>query len=565
MGDRFCRFYRFLIEFIQKYYRPLFVAAGLTLAVFCFYRLDVKYVDSWDEARHGVNAYEMIQNQDFIRHTYNYEVDDWNLKPSLSYWGILAGFLLFGYNVFALRFYSAAAYLLTGIACGLFVGRRSRTGGILVMGFFCANTLPLYAHLARAGDADSLYLLLFTISMLSMLYIPKNKKCLYLCGLCFSLAFLTKSWHAGMIAVIGGLYLLITREICRVRLKEWGIFLGCILAPLVLWFGWRYRADGFDFLKQMIRVDLLARTGSENFEGHSFPFSFYWETVFGNGDYIYPWIVGICGVGIVAAFLIWAFRKEKKRIDKERLQELLGLILWFCVVFFGFSLMGTKLIWYCYPAIVPLFMIAALLLGKFLEAGVKGSPRRKEGQEEQAALEIPGKAVRAGNQGRVGRLEEAGNPQKAGCVGGNRKRVFLTVGQFLLAVGCIVLNIYFMRFTYNTVIRDAKEDDFQDFIRVSVSQSSPYAGRDAYLAVAGEHPERIGEWDQNRLFLAEISGNFRCKDGGLEAFWESDRASVLFLTLEDYLAHEEQMEEWGCQQLWRDREHPYVLVGKQRR
>ena len=122
-----------------------------------------------------------------------------------------------------------------------------------------------------------------------------------------------------------------------------------------------------------------------------------------------------------------------------------------------------------------------------------------------------------------------------------------------------------MRFTYNTVIRDAKEDDFQDFIRVSVSQSSPYAGRDAYLAVAGEHPERIGEWDQNRLFLAEISGNFRCKDGGLEAFWESDRASVLFLTLEDYLAHEEQMEEWGCQQLWRDREHPYVLVGKQRR
>lgn len=529
--DRFCKFYRFLIGFIQRRYRILFIAAGLTLAVFCFYRLDVRYVDSWDEARHGVNAYEMIQNRDFIQHTYNYEVDDWNLKPSLSYWGILTGFILFGYNVFALRFYSAVAYLLTGIACGLFVGRRTRTGGILVMGFFCANTLPLYAHLARAGDADSLYLFFFTIAMLSMLYIPRNKKCLYICGLCFSLAFLTKSWHAGMIAVIGGLYLLITGEIRRIRLKEWGIFLGCILAPLFLWFGWRYQADGFDFLKQMIRVDLLARTGSENFEGHSFPFLFYWEQVFGNGEYIYPWIVVICGAGIPAGLLIWRFRKEKRRLDKERFQELLGLVLWFLVVFFGFSFMGTKLIWYCYPAIAPLFMIAALLLGKFLEAGVKGSPRRKEEQETPVA-------------------------EKTG------KRAILALGQMLLAIGCVVLNVYFMRLTYNTVIRDAKEDEFQDFIQVSVSQSSPYAGRDAYLAVAGEHPERLGEWDQNRLFLAEISGNFRCKDGGLEAFLESDRASVLYLTLEDYLAYEEQMEEWGWERLWRDREHLYVLVGK---
>ena len=49
--------------------------------------------------RHGVNAYEMIQNGDYIQHTYNYQVDDWNLKPSISYWGIVLGFRLFGYSV----------------------------------------------------------------------------------------------------------------------------------------------------------------------------------------------------------------------------------------------------------------------------------------------------------------------------------------------------------------------------------------------------------------------------------------------------------------------------------
>lgn len=142
-------------------------------------------------------------------------------------------------------------------------------------------------------------------------------------------------------------------------------------------------------------------------------------------------------------------------------------------------------------------------------------------------------------------------------------RMLFTIGQMLLAVGCIILNVYFMRVTCHTVLRDAKGDDFQDFIQVSVSQRSPYAGRDAYLAVAGEHPEELGKWDQNRLFLAEISGNFRCRDGGLEAFLESEKASVLYLDLEDYLALEGQMEEWGCERLWRDREHLYVLVGKE--
>ena len=88
------------ITFFEKYFWFLFAASCLTLAFYCFRCLDVQYVDSWDEARHGVNAYEMIQNGDYIRHTYNYEVDNWNLKPSVSYWGIVLGFRLFGYSVF---------------------------------------------------------------------------------------------------------------------------------------------------------------------------------------------------------------------------------------------------------------------------------------------------------------------------------------------------------------------------------------------------------------------------------------------------------------------------------
>ena len=114
------RLYRALLHVFEKYYWIFFALAVCTLAFFCFRCLDVQYVDSWDEARHGVNAYEMIQNGDYIRHTYNYQTDDWNLKPSVSYWGIVLGFRLFGYSVLGLRFVSALAYLAAGIACALF-------------------------------------------------------------------------------------------------------------------------------------------------------------------------------------------------------------------------------------------------------------------------------------------------------------------------------------------------------------------------------------------------------------------------------------------------------------
>ena len=82
------RLYRGLLRLFEKYYWVFFAAACLTLAFFCFRCLDVQYVDSWDEARHGVNAYEMIQNGDYIRHTYNYQTDDWNLPSATgeSFW-----------------------------------------------------------------------------------------------------------------------------------------------------------------------------------------------------------------------------------------------------------------------------------------------------------------------------------------------------------------------------------------------------------------------------------------------------------------------------------------------
>lgn len=60
-----------------------------------------------------------------------------------------------------------------------------KTGFPSYDGFLTANYYPFKAHLVRAGDADGLYLLLFTLAMLAMLKVREDHRWLYACGLCF--------------------------------------------------------------------------------------------------------------------------------------------------------------------------------------------------------------------------------------------------------------------------------------------------------------------------------------------------------------------------------------------
>lgn len=113
-----------------------------------------------------------------------------------------------------------------------------------------------------------------------------------------------------MIMAIGGICLLANGEMLRFKKKEWGGFLLSVFVPLLLWFGWRFTKDGLFFLKNMIKVDLLARTGSTNFEGHQFPFSFYYDMVFGAEGFIYRWQLLICVVGILCGPVIYVAKKS---------------------------------------------------------------------------------------------------------------------------------------------------------------------------------------------------------------------------------------------------------------
>lgn len=475
------RFYHSLLTFIEKYYWIWFAFLTAMTAFLCFRCLGIGAIDSWDEARHGISAYEMIRNKNYLVNTFMGDADYWNVKPPLSFLTIAAGFSLFGYTAVGLRFFSALSYLVTVLFTGLFARRYGKITSLLTMLFLTANYFPFKAHLVRAGDADSLYLLLFTLAMLSMLKIKENQRWLYVCGLCFSLAFLTKSFHAGMIAAVGGLFLLLTGEMKKMRPRIWAGFLATALLPIFLWAVLRFQYDGMTFFRKMYEADLAGRTASGGLEGHGFPFTFYLTSIFWNFDYIY----GFLSLAVILGILYLLIRPIRKADTPMPGTDQKGILLWLFVPLLGFSLVSTKLMWYVYPCIVPLCLLASVFLVHFLK-------------ETKAPA-------------------------------------------WLLLACLVILGSGTGKFIWNNYadnVRGARSNDLQTFVSEQFDREDERTGSVVYLDAYDPFLyANTTKWEQNMRLLGMMEGDLQCEDGGAKAFLENDGDCLLILSipfLEDY-------------------------------
>jgi 4-amino-4-deoxy-L-arabinose transferase-like glycosyltransferase len=337
------------------------VMVMFALAAFnLFYQLGNFPIYSWDEARHGVSAYEMLKSHNFIVNTYRGHADYWNLKPPLSFWAIIAGYKLVGFNALGLRVFSAVFALLTMIIVAGFTykryGKAASIISILVLG---TCTQYITNHAARTGDADSLFIFLFSVSVISLLQLDQNRKWLYVSGLAFALAFLTKSWHAGNIAIIIALYLFLTRKYKQLTVQNWILFLMCMAAPIVIWGAIRFQYDGLRFFQGMVYYDLLHRS-STTIEGHVGGPSYYFLIV--SRFFIY-WIL------VLALLGIWFIYARKGSFTFIKKQEVIGLGLWVLIPFILFTFAKTKVRWYIMPVYPPLSILAGALAGKLLQKG----------------------------------------------------------------------------------------------------------------------------------------------------------------------------------------------------
>jgi 4-amino-4-deoxy-L-arabinose transferase-like glycosyltransferase len=272
----------------------------LAIAAFnLFYQLGKFPIYSWDEARHGVSAYEMVRNHNYIVNTYRGNPDYWNLKPPLSFWTIIAGYKIAGFNALGLRIFSAIFAFLTIIMVAAYgYKKHGKLASIISTVVLLTCTQYITNHSARTGDADSLFIFLFTIAILSLLLWEQNNILLYVSGLAFAFAFLTKSWHAGNIAIIIGLYLFLTGKYKLLTLRNW-ISLGiCMILPILIWGFIRYQYDGVTFFKGMIMYDLLHRS-STPIEGHIGGVFYYVSII---SRYFINWIYVICILGLLFLF-----------------------------------------------------------------------------------------------------------------------------------------------------------------------------------------------------------------------------------------------------------------------
>lgn len=348
------------VRFIKQLQKRSIIPFILLLAVFmfvAFYRLGAPKIENWDEARHGVNAYEMLANHDYILSTYGFSPDYYNLKPPLSYWLIALSYKTFGFNAFALRFYSALSYFLTGVLVSLSLKKHHGNISSLVSLLLFTMSYDLFIHqMARTGDADALYVLFYTIAMLSTIeYVDKEKpKYLYFASFAFSLAFLTKSFHAGCIVVTMAMILLLSKKLRTLSWKTWLVSIACALLPILVWASARYGKDGFTFIKAMFSYDFFART-SQSLEGHT---GSYWYYVQGMLDY---WSVSVSLVLLLIGFHIQV--KSRTQIPARYI----AYITWGIIPLVLFSIAKTKLLRYVYPANIALIIIGSISFSNFLQ------------------------------------------------------------------------------------------------------------------------------------------------------------------------------------------------------
>ncbi|MBY9080434.1 glycosyltransferase family 39 protein [Paenibacillus sp. HN-1] len=336
----------------------LLVLIGFNL----FYRLGAMPIEDWDEARHGVSAYEMLRKGSYMINTYNYHDDYWNLKPPLSFWSVAFGYKVAGFNPLGLRLFSAFAALITIAITALFTRYRyGNTASLLSAAVLATSSQFILSHSARAGDADALFVLWFTAAILSLMMTELHIRWLYVSGLMFSLAFLTKSWHAGTILAIILLYMLLTHRVRRLNPGNVLGFIATSVVPVLVWLVLRFPHDKFTFIKEMIRYDLLARASS-TLEGHT------------NGPVYYLHILRVFHTKwsltlfmiVLYYFAVMLRRRTVRHLPLDSFT--LGTVLWIAVPFTMFTAASTKLMWYILPIYPPLAIVTAFLFTGMLHA-----------------------------------------------------------------------------------------------------------------------------------------------------------------------------------------------------
>ena len=448
-----------------------------------FANLESMAVNNWDEARHGIIAYEMIQRNNWIENTFNYEKDVWNLKPPLSFWMEAVSMKIFGFNTFAARFPSAIAFTIMFFGICVFLKRNyGLLSTLTFMLLFCAFDDFFFWHLGRRADADALYDLFFAYSFIFLhSYGTKKKKhYLYLSLLFAAFAFLTKSFHAIVIYLLIIVYIAIIGEWKKISFIEFVGAVICAFGPVIVWVLLRYHYDGTEFLTSMFSTDVTERVNRAD------------KDVF---DYI-KWICNILFSWVPRAYLLLLgsstfvvlFEAKDKKLSRaggEQQKHIIWLWVVSCIILFGvYAIAFSRFNWYFYPFLILLCMLTSIV------------------------------------------FQEAVKTCK--YIFNKKRKLFsiVCVAAMMIWITCFgysALNVF-----RNLRRASAPETEQSEIaLKTLVGRDSIYSGKNSYIVKPETEYGLDNEWEQADILVAELYNDFHCKNGGVEAFLTENQAVLI--------------------------------------
>jgi 4-amino-4-deoxy-L-arabinose transferase-like glycosyltransferase len=303
---------RSLGVFVVRHYR---LCAGLVLALMAcnvFVGLATTRIDDSDEARYGVSAFEMLHTRSFLVTTYAGQPEYWNLKPPLGYWLMAGSYWLFGRSALAMRLPSAlfalAAVALTMAFCKRWCNRRQA----ILAGLLLATAFGFLSHHgARSGDLDACLTFTFLLLVLQLPRLGESPRRILVLGPILGCAFLLKSFAILPMIAVAAAYGLATGAWRKQRLGPCLASLATLLLIVAVWAAARSQADqSFNFVRRMVREDLLARSTSVIDKGTSSPFAYATALA----DRFAPWPLAVAA----AAALAWRDRRRRHAAGTAR-------------------------------------------------------------------------------------------------------------------------------------------------------------------------------------------------------------------------------------------------------
>jgi hypothetical protein len=365
-----------------------------------FVRLGAVGLFDADEPAYAQAAKEMLARGDWVTPTFNGtpRFD----KPILFYWLILLSYRVFGITEFAVRCWSALAGIaVTGL---LWLAARrwiSREAALWTGTTFCTGLLA--ALLARAAVTDMLLTLFVTVAILAGVRAleeapPRGRGWARGCWAAMALAVLVKG-PIGLVIpgmALGG-SLVILREVREGlrRLLPWegpAVFLA-ITAP---WYALVLAANGWAFIEGFVIKHHVTRyTGV--ISSHAGPLWFYLPVVLVG---FFPWS-GFLPAALWRAAIV--ARRRRAALPGDRLA--VTCLCWVVGLFAFFSVAGTKLPSYLFPAFPAMALLVGGTIARTYPAAGDGSMResveraqsakRRAQSAEGMAQSAEGKALRA--------------------------------------------------------------------------------------------------------------------------------------------------------------------------